>query len=351
MSREDAAVLASGWSALAQGQAAQAAAKAAQVLAAHPRSGAAFMLAVEADIAQTGAVTGLDRYERWIGGRTQEEPAVLRRIARAVLYEELAGQENLTARAEAAWMLAGLGEQVPPGSIPPLESNPTMARVRAALGDEPAVRSLVKELQAGSGNAVRTIEALGSSGSKLAAGALSPYLQDQRPEVRAVAVEALGRTGGPESVALIKPLLNDRLLFVRARAAGALYQLGDSSGVQILNALAADPSPSVQLLAAEGMASQRGPGWSSLVRSLAASQEPEVRASAARLIAQEDPELAKSVLDALMSDANPAIRDLAASSYVDTVVGYGVPDLRRLLRQSHALIRVRAAGQLLEILQ
>ncbi|MGH9308622.1 MAG: hypothetical protein ACRD1U_04565, partial [Vicinamibacterales bacterium] len=110
----EAADIASGWVLLGQGNAAQAAKKAAEVLAAHPRSAGAVALAVEAELARGGAAAGLTFYERWLGQRSLEEPLLVRRVARTLLYEEAAQQQDPTARAEAIRALTEDGERVGP---------------------------------------------------------------------------------------------------------------------------------------------------------------------------------------------------------------------------------------------
>lgn len=353
LSVEEATELASGWTLLAQGQAAQASAKASRTLERFPRSGAALFLAVEADILRTGARSGLDRYERWLGARTFEEPAVLQRIGRAVLFEELARQQDPRARTEAWRGLTddGVPVEAPFGANGPSRRDMAGMRAQASLGDERAVRVLTAELPFDSVDRVRTIEALGASGSRLAVDPLVQLLQDARQEVRGAAVDALGRTGELDTASKIRPLLSDRSLFVRARAAGALCRLGDYSGLPVLEALASEETPSIRLLAAEMMASRPDATWSALVRDLTGSEDPEIRAGAARLVAEQDPGLARSVLDALLNDANPAVRGLAALNYGDIVASCDLPTLRRLLRLASPLTRVRAAARILSLLR
>ena len=85
MSVEEGTTVAQGWALLAQGLVDEAAARAAKALAASPRSPSALVLAVEVAVARGGSQAGLSQYERWLGQRTLEEPAVLRRIAQALL--------------------------------------------------------------------------------------------------------------------------------------------------------------------------------------------------------------------------------------------------------------------------
>jgi hypothetical protein len=344
--------LAAGWALLSQGQRDQAAAKAARVLERFPRSGAALALAVEADIAHSGSRTGLDRYERWLGQRTIEEPAVVRRLARAVLHEALQGTER-TARAEAWRSLTDDGESVPAPFDSRRGAGGSMADVRtmAALGDEDAVRTLAANVPSDLADRVRVLEALGASGSALAVDSIVPLLQDSRFQVRAAAIDALGTIGGTAAMAALKTALSDHLLGVRGKAAGALYRLDDSSGLQLLNEMAADDMAQVRLLAAEGLAASPDGAWTALVASLTRNESPEIRARAAVLIAPHDPGLARSVLDALAQDLNPAVRELASTQYGDIVGSLDLTALRRLLHESAATTRVRAAARVLAMLR
>jgi HEAT repeat protein len=350
---EEAREIAAGWGLIAQGLSGEASTRATRLLAAYPRSAAALAFAVEADLLGGGAAKGLDRYERWLGTRTFEEPLVVRRIARAVLQEALAQQTDPTARVEAWRALTAHGE---PAGPKPVASQGTRAggatvRALAAAGDEQAVRTLLSSLQAGSVDHARTLDALGASGSPLGVGLIVQFLQDERQEVRASAVDALGKTGGEAAVPQLKAMLADRSLFVRAKAAGSLLRLGDQSGMPVVEALAADPVPSIRLLAAEAMANRQGAPWLDLARELTASDDPEVRIAAARLVAPHDSELSRNVLDAFAGDPNPALRDLAAASYGESVEGYDLTTLRRLLKQPAVLTKVRAAAQILDLLR
>jgi hypothetical protein len=352
-SGEETSEIAAGWALLAQGQSQQAAARAARVLARLPHSGAALILAIEADIAHSGSRAALDRYEHWLGPRALEEPAVVRRVARAVLLEALKGTERM-AKAEAWRGLADDGEnlQAPFGPIRASDGGSTPeARAMAAVGDDAAVRALAANVPGDLANRVRTLEALGASGSSVAVASIVPLLEDSRFQVRVAAVDALGRIGGPDAVSALKPMLSDHLISVKGKTAGALYRLGDSSGLQLLNEMAADDMAQVRLLAAEGLAASPDGAWTALVTSLTRNESPEIRARAAVLIAPHDPGLARDVLGALSEDSNPAVRELASGLYADVVGSLDLTALRRLLREPVALTRVRAAVRVLAVVR
>ncbi len=308
------------------------------------------MLAVEADIARSGGLAALDRYERWLGARTFEEPAVLRRVARAFLFDALGQTQSPPARAEAWKSLVDDGESLPPlfGSSP----GPADLRAAAAAGSEPAVRQLLQSLPTDAAGRVRALDAVGASGVKVAAEPILPLLQDPRSEVRAAAADALGKVGGREAVPALKPLLADPSLFVKAKAASALLRMGDSEGLPVLDAMAADDNPTIRLSAAVGLAGGSPDArWMSLVRELAGNPSPEIRVVAAGLLAPHDPEFARNVLDGLANDANPAIRELASMTYGDVVTTFDLSTLRRLLRQPLPLTTVRAAARILIVLR
>ncbi|MEW5984941.1 MAG: HEAT repeat domain-containing protein [Acidobacteriota bacterium] len=348
VSVEEATAITNGWALLAQGMVNEAAAKAAQALAAYPRSAGAIVLALEAEIARGGAGAGLSLYERWLRDRTLEEPALLRRLAGAVLREQSARRQDPLARVEALLALAGDGDGDASRELERPSEAPGASETfaLASLGDERAVRRVIEEFRNGVSSGVPAIDALGSSRSRLAIGLLTGLLDDPRQEIRGAAVDALAKVGSPGSASRIAPLLSDRSVYVRARAAGALYRLGDYSGLPFLQDLMADPTPSLQLLAAEAMASRPDGTWLRFVQDLTASPDLEVRAAAGRLVAPHDPELARATFESLMQDENPAIRELGSRGLADAVTN-DLTALRRLLRNTSSLVRVRAAARVL----
>ena len=342
----EATELTNGWALLAEGLFERAAAKAAQVLAAYPRSGAALQLALEAQLARNGAPAALDQYEHWLGARTFEEPAALRRVASAMLREATTLKSDPAARTEALRALADEGDARAAGELAQGASKAGGAAARAVVstGDERAVDTLLVELNSGLGSPTRTIEALGVSGSTRAIAPLVQRLKDPRQDVRGAVVDALGKLGDAQTAALIVPLLSDTSQHVRVKAAGALLRLGDYSGLPILQELMASPSAAMRLDAAEALASRPDSAWMGLVTELAGDPDPEIRAAAGRLMAPHDPEAARGVLGSLTSDENPAIRELASRGLAE-VVSDDLPTLRRLMRNSHSLTRVRAAAR------
>jgi len=347
---EETTTLAQGWTLLAQGHVQEAAARASRVLAENPRSGAALALAVEIEISRTGALAGVAQYERWLGRRTIEEPSVLRRLALASLREIATEQQDPTARVEAIRALIAEGDSGATGELAQVASTGggAEARALASLGDERAVKLLIAELQEGPPARVTTIDALGASGSPLAVAPLVGLLGDPRPEVRGAAAGALGKLGDAKVVPQITPMLSDGNLYVRVKAAGALLRLHDYTGLPMLQELMLDPSPSSRLAAAEATSSSPDASWTALVRELAGSPEPEIRAAAARLIAPYDPELSLRVLESLAADQNPAIREMASRG-LGEIATSDLTSLRRLMKNSDRLTRVRAAVRVLAL--
>ena len=350
----EATELTNGWALLTEGRADQALIRADRVLATDPRSVAAFVLAVEAELMRSGSGAALGRYERWIGTRPFEEPAVLRRIATGVLRELSDPKQLPAARLAALRALAEAGDVT---AISALQqgvkaSSLGEARVLASMGDAAAVKVLIDEVNRSGGRTMATIQALGTSGSSLAVATLSDQLKHGFPEIRAAAVEGLGKLGAAHNTASrIKPLLNDPTTYVRYRAAAALLSLGDVSGVPLLQELAAQESPAGRLMAAQALATQPGGEWQEMVRQLMSAPEPEVRVGAARLLLPHQPELARRVLETSMNDPNPAIREMASETLVETLPPSDLRALRQLLKTSDLLVRARAAGRIVELLR
>ena len=349
----EATELTNGWAMLAEGNAEQAAVRADRVLATNPRSVAAFVLGVEAELARGAAGAALSRYERWIGARPLEEPSVVRRIASGVLRELTGAKQPASARLEALRALAEDGDGAAAAALMQgvKASGVAEARVLAAMGDERAVTVLIADLKRSGGRSMASVEALGASGSKLAVAPLTEHLQHGYPEIRGAAVEGLGKLGAKHKVTShIKPLLSDPVSFVRVKAAAALFALGDVSGLGILQELASQEAAVSRLMAAQAMASQPGPEWQEQVRRLTSAAEPEVRVGAARLLVPHQPELARTILESAMNDSNPAIRDMASESFVD-VVPADLRVLRHLLKSPNAHARGRAASRILALLR
>jgi HEAT repeat protein len=344
--------VANGWILLAQGKADQAAARAAQALTANPRSGAALLLAIEADVVRGGALRGLGAYEKWLGPRTVEEPAALRRLATATLQEGAQQNQDAGARVEALRALAENGDRAASEQLAreAETANGAILRALASVGDEAAVKKLIAERKEGSAQTVTAIDALGASGSRLVAAPLVEYLKDERMEVKGAALNALRNVGGTQTVDAIKPLLADRTLYVRVQAAGALLRKGDDSGLPILQALLADPSPASRVMAAEALSTRPDAAWLTAVKALATTGDAETRATAAGLLAPHDPELAGRVLESLSTDPNPAIRDLAGSVAGDAASTVtNLTTLRHLLKSPDRRAKVRAAARLLTL--
>ena len=290
----------------------------------------------------------------WLGQRTLEEPAVLRRIATALLREAATQSENTTARLEALRALAADGDGAAAAELASAVNTAGTAerRLLASIGNERAISALIADLNNGTGNAMTIIEALARSGSKSAIAPLTDRLQHPSPEIRGAAVEGLGNLGRSNSsidlISRIKPLLADQTSYVRVKAAGALYGLNDMSGLQILqDLLQAEPTAS-RLIALQAMASRPDAIWLDQVKRLTSVAEPEVRVGAARLLAPHDPELARKVLEGAMRDPNPAIRELASDA-VDDVEATDFPTLRRLMKSNNRLTGVRAAARVLAL--
>ena len=349
MSIEEATTLTQGWAFLAQGDLERAAARAHDALARSPRGAAALTLTIEVAIARTGPAAGLDAYEQWLGPRTLEEPAVVRRIAVAFLEDVAAQAQNPAAQFKARAALAEDGDAEAQAALVQAASQgePPETRALAARGDARAVRTLADEVAANAPNALPAIQALGESGSRAAVPALTGKLSDPRTEIRGAAAEALGRIGGGDVIARLRPLLTEPSLHVRIKAAGALYRLGDASGLRILQEQAASDAAPARLVAAESMASRPDAAWQALVRGLASAAEPDVRLGAAKLLAQFDQPMAVGVLQGLAADPNPAIREEAGRVFA--AESTDIRTLRLLLRSTDRLTRVEAAAAILRL--
>jgi HEAT repeat protein len=347
---DEAGPIASGWSLVNDGRHAEAAQLAAQVLARNPRSMPALALLVEADIARAGATTALASYESWLGGRTLEEPGVLRRIARALLQEFARQDRDVAARAESLKALVGEGD---PDALAVMTASAAGTgendlRTLAALGNAEAIDRVAAQLKATQGLKLREIRVLGESRSRKAAAVLVGVLKDPMPQNRAEAAEALGRINEPETVPHLQALLKDPHGQVRLAASGALFQLGDPSGEPLLRQLAGSERSSERRVAALWLSSRPDEAWKSLVRGLASDPDGPTRLDAAKLIAEHDPALARAIFDSLRGDQNLAVREESELALAQSPVS-GFQALRQFLRTGTGLVKVKAAARILVI--
>jgi tetratricopeptide (TPR) repeat protein len=339
------AVLAEGWASLAAGKHEDAARVGARALTQYPRNVSALALVVEADIARGGALRALQVYESWLGARPHDEPGVLRRIARAYLYEWSRQTSDRRARTAALQALANDGDADAAGVLASLAGE---AAAPAGKGSDAEVDRIASQIASGGGLKLREIHRLADTANPRAVAPLVATLSDPHPENRAAAAEALGRLGGAQAIAALRPLVSDPHGAVRVAAAGALYKHGDYSGASILQELAVSDFAGVRRVAALLMASNPDESWKSLVRSLATDPDPTVQLDAARMLAPHDPEAARAIFERLMTNENLAIREEAALAFAEVPIS-DFPTLRRLLRSPQGRAKVSAAGRILTL--
>jgi HEAT repeat protein len=348
---DEANVLAQGWALLAKGDAVQAGVIAARGLAEYPHSTALLALAVDADVVRAGWQAGLETYERWLGPKRLDNAHALRRIATAALMEASTTKAHARARLEALRALASDGDRAAAARLEAAASERSFgeSRVLAESGNEQAIKILLAQLQQAPGSTKTSIiDALARSGSTLPVPALQSLLADPDDLTRASAAAALGQLEARSAIPQLQPLLKDPVFAVRMKAAGALFRLNDSSGLSLLLELANSEHATIRVAAAKELAPQPDAAWQSMVRGLAADPDPLVRLEAARLIAPYDQPLASSVLDGLMRHENIGIREAASTAVADQVAS-DFDTLRRMLRTDDLLVRVKAAGRILEL--
>ena len=341
--------VASAWKLLADGDTARAARAASDLLAREPRSTAVLSLAIEVEVARGATAGALDVYERWLGGRSVEDPYAIRRIARALLRETAARDVDRAIRLDAVEALLSDGDKDAAALLPPASSAAAAeTAVRGSAGDRQGVDALIAQAsQPGPARRV-AVAALGRTRDSRAIAPLTNALADDDPVVRAAAADALGAIGAASAIPDLKPLIDDRVVSVRLAAAGALVRMKDVSAMARLQELQRSDYPAIRLAAARAAAPQADAEWQQVVRDLTRDSDPEIRRQAAELIAPYDPDLAKATIEPLLTDANPAERQAAADSYVGHITtDFAV--LRRYLRDADSGTRVRAADRVLKL--
>jgi HEAT repeat protein len=350
VSAAEATAIARGLTALAQNDLAEADAVARQALRDYPRSPAAVTLAVEVGIARAGAGAALTAYEQWLSARQVEHPYALRRIARSLLYEELASSSDPTARAEAAAALHDDGE-VDVERILRLNLARGLGVDRqplAAIGAEDAIAQVVTVLETGAGDRVNAINALAASRSEHAVAPLVQALKSPRAEVRAAAATGLGVLEAKEAIPALRELLKDLNLPPRMAAAGSLYRLRDMSGYAMLQTWYSSDVGGVRLDALRATAGNPDAVWVNVARGLTSDADPMVQIGAAHLLGPHDPGTAYATLRRLANDPNQAVQQ-AAWRAMPAAIGGDFGALRAYMRAADPVVRVRAAARMFQM--
>jgi HEAT repeat protein len=322
------AMLARGWTSLAAGRAADAERIADRLLVRDPSSHHAIGLKLQAQVSM-GAGKALDSYERWLGGRRDEDVALLAIVAEGVL-RELMASGDASIRAEARRQL-------------------TSRRPAAATLDAADLQRLQKSAQdPATGDKTSIADALTAGGAQ-AVPSLIDLMEKSRGPNRAAAARALGRIGDARAEAGLLQAFGDEDPFVRASAAVALARLGSETGRGYINTMLVSDLPDLRLMAADAWDGKPGP-WVEAVTPLLDNEHALVRIRAAAAIAPVDPAAARRVLSAALSDGNPAVRAETART-LTRLAGErpGVADpaaLRKLLREADPWIRLSAASSL-----
>ena len=345
-----------GWAYLAQGDIDKADAIATEALRHDPSNPALVALAVETSIARAGWTAGLETYERWQSHRLVDDFYVLRRVARAALFEAAQSSDDAGLRTEAVQALWEGGEASAAAALLRQREglgHPIDTQTLAALGDSEAVETVIAALQSDTGDRMGAIRALGRSRSPLAVAPLVEVLDHHpRPELRAAAAEALGRLDARAAIPALQALLNAEVPMTRMAAASALYQMRDFSGIAVLQLALGSEVPAVRLEAARAMAPRPGempdPSWLSVVRELARDPDAGIRIGAAQLLVAQDPIAARESVERLANAADLAVRD-AAERALPAVMGSNFGEIRMLMKTADPLTRVRAAGRILAL--
>jgi hypothetical protein len=351
-------VVYNGWARLAAGDIDGAVSYAQRVLASYPHNIAAISLLMEAEIVRGGGIAGLGAYERWIGQRTLEDGYLLRRAARALLWDAADSPE---VGVEALQDLAADGD-AEAGSRLVRNMNAGIAgdtRALARIGHTEAIRRLIDQIEKTPGGKMYQIQALIDSRSQLAVPPLTKLLDDKNhPDHMGLAASGLGVLGAKSAIPALRRLYQDSenapgMGAVRLSAAAALYMMNDPTGLPYLQKQLTSESPFIRIGTAELMAGRPGSvqpdaTWVRVVRELAQSNDSYIRAKASGLLAPYDLETARQSLERLLSDDNPVVRDLAGKLMIDGVAS-DFTTLRRLLHSQSALTRVQAADRILKL--
>jgi len=341
----DAAVLAAGWTAVANGQYPTAARTASQILSRAPWNHAATALRIEA-LAASDPVRGLDAYETWLSKRTKEDAGLLEPVPRAMLRQIVGTSAEL--RHEALHLLALAGVPMPPAAADAIDRLAEDA-LKAKDGDAAAAKRLQSATAASGFDSTVVAETIATAGPA-GTPVLMSMLEQSAGPARAAAAAALGRRHAEEARPMLQRLMNDPEPHVRSTAAVALARMGDDKAMTIVERMLQSDVPDIRLMAAEAFEGQNG-AWVSAVMPLLENRDGVTRIQAARLIAPVNPEAARRTLNDAAGDTNPVTRAEAAKAIED--IASASPDvtdlaqIRRLLRDADPAVRLHASGALL----
>jgi HEAT repeat protein len=353
--------LAKGWAALAAGRAGDAESVADVLLQGGVRRHDATTLKIHARVQAGRADGALDTYEQWAQTAAREDVFLLQPVARGLLYAQSKSSDAAT-RLRALEALAINGDTDAAARLEQMASAPngggTADETLARLGNAAAIGRLQERVTS---PGMRTdvsaeIDALVKAKATSAAAAIAGALDPARPmPTKLAAARALGQLDARDALPQLRRALEDPDPPVRFMAAAALARMGDQAGAAQLTQMENSPVADIRMMAAE-VAAPGNPSGAWVAAATAALQDPDpmARLGAADLLMRyaAEPTAGKAVLDHALADANPAMR-LAAARTLDEIppalLGTDIAQLRRLLRDTDAQIRIAAAGSLLRL--
>jgi HEAT repeat protein len=166
--------------------------------------------------------------------------------------------------------------------------------------------------------------ALGDLGDGRAVARLARLVtEDNRVDVRTMAVVAIGKIGSPEGVDCLLRALEDSDTAVRIRAAESLGKIGDDRATDVLTQLLDDSSTTMRATAAEALGAIGSPLVMERLRVAAGKDRLLVRNAAAKAISQIGGVSAIGPLEELRRRSrNPVFRRLV-SSHIKRLEGEG----------------------------
>jgi hypothetical protein len=364
----DLTALANGWTALAAGKIDDAVTAADLVLGRAPLDHRAVDLKIDA-LAGTQPLRALDAYDVWCIRTKIDDIFLLAPIARGTL-EQIAAGDDRGLKLQALQRLAQAGDpsaaarikQVSAGDDAAVPGS-TAGDIQLAMsGDEAAAKRLMQPAAIQSLPPQTVAKVLPAAGP-MAIPTLRSLLKHPAPPVRMEAAIGLGKLNATEAIADLKPMLNDPE--VRSFVAVALTRLGDRDAEAIVQEMLQSPIFDMRVLGAQAYEGKGAGPWVQALMPALKDPNGLTRIRAAELLAPVAPEAALPVLLDASKDPNPVVRAdvsrvfqstgllaTAAAEPIDTSTGgikgpVGLAELRRMLRDPDAAIRLNAAATLL----
>lgn len=178
---------------------------------------------------------------------------------------------------------------------------------------------------------------------------LEKMARDINPIVRGNTALVLGMLGEPSALKVLRLMRLDPNPAVRQQASEAMWRLHDESGLEDLIGLSISKFPDDEMIGLMGLAEPRDTRVRQHIRNGLTAEWPEVALVAARAMGMLGSDEGYGVAQRGAHSTDSRQRELAAFAYGAIGRTDAQPDLRKLLSDENADVRIAAATAVLEL--